>query len=173
MKKEIYVAGGCYWGTEHFFKQVNGVLDTEVGFANGNTENPTYEEVCKDDTGYAETVKIVYDSDKAPLDFLLKLYFMIIDPTSFNKQGEDEGEQYSTGIFYTDESDKEIIENRIAKEAKKYDKKILVRVEPLKVFFPAKESHQDYLDKNPNGYCHVNISMFKVAKEATPEKYAD
>ena len=103
--KEIYLAGGCFWGTEHFFKQVRGVVSTEVGYANGHTSNPTYEEVCSHTTGFAETVHITYAPDQITLDKLLELYFLTIDPTSLNRQGGDVGDQYRTGIYYTDSTD--------------------------------------------------------------------
>lgn len=103
--KELYLAGGCFWGAEHFFKQVEGVLSTEVGFANGNTENPIYKEVYTDTTGYAEAVHICYDEQVASLEFLLQMFFKAIDPTSLNKQGEDEGTRYRTGIYYTNEDE--------------------------------------------------------------------
>ena len=103
MTKEIYFAGGCFWGTEHFFKQIEGVLETEVGFANGHTENPTYKEVYTDQTGFAETVYVKYDSDVVSLEFLLNMFFKAIDPTSLNKQGEDEGTRYRTGVYYTND----------------------------------------------------------------------
>jgi len=95
--KEIYLAGGCFWGTEHYFKQIDGVVDTEVGYANGTTENPTYKEVCTDKTGFAETVHVTYNPDKVSLKFLLEMYFKAIDPTSINRQGNDMGTQYRTG----------------------------------------------------------------------------
>ena len=101
MTKEIYFAGGCFWGTEHFFKQIEGVLETEVGFANGHTENPTYKEVYTDQTGFAETVYVKYNPDVVSLEFLLNMFFKAIDPTSLNKQGEDEGTRYRTGVYYT------------------------------------------------------------------------
>ncbi|MEG0894609.1 MAG: peptide-methionine (S)-S-oxide reductase MsrA [Oscillospiraceae bacterium] len=165
-KKEIYIAGGCYWGTEHFMRKIKGVLDTTVGFANGNVENPTYKQVCSEETGFAETVKVIYDANIAPLHFLLDLYYKIIDPTSIDKQGEDAGVQYRTGIYYTNNEDKAIIENSIKDLQKNYDKPIAIQVEPLRNFYAAEEEHQDYLMKNPNGYCHVNLSMFPIAENA-------
>lgn len=102
--KHIYLAGGCFWGTEHFFKQIAGVVETEVGFANGQTDKPTYEQVYTDTTGYAETVHVTYDPDKVSLEFLLHMFFVAIDPTSLNKQGHDEGTRYRTGIYYTNEA---------------------------------------------------------------------
>ena len=108
--KEIYLAGGCFWGTEHFFKQIDGVLETKVGFANGHIQNPTYKEVCTDTTGFAETVYIKYDEKKISLEFLLNMYFKAIDPTSVNKQGGDIGTQYRTGVYYTSEDQLPVIE---------------------------------------------------------------
>ena len=109
--KDIYLAGGCFWGTEHYFKQIHGVVATEVGFANGHTENPTYEEVYTDTTGFAETVHICYNPDVVSLRFLIKMFFKAIDPTSLNRQGHDEGTRYRTGIYYVDASDLPIINN--------------------------------------------------------------
>ncbi|MEG0899166.1 MAG: peptide-methionine (S)-S-oxide reductase MsrA [Oscillospiraceae bacterium] len=168
---EIYIAGGCYWGTEHFLKQINGIISTKVGFANGKTDDPTYEDVCKKDTGFAETVKVIYDANVAPLSFILKLYFLTIDPTSVNKQGEDVGDQYRTGVYYTNAEDRVIIEKEIEKLSLKYTSPITIEVEPLTIFVEATKEHQDYLDKNPSGYCHVNPKMFKIAKEAKPEDF--
>ena len=108
--KEIYLAGGCFWGTEHYFKQIRGVISTEAGYANGNTSNPTYEEVYTDTTGFAECVKICYDSDIVELRLLLEMYFRSIDPTSLNRQGNDVGTRYRTGIYYTTTDDLATIE---------------------------------------------------------------
>ncbi len=166
----IYFAGGCFWGTEHFFKQVDGVIATEVGFANGRTDNPTYKEVVQKNTGYAETVKVTYDAEKLDLNLLLDLYFLTIDPTSINKQGNDIGDQYRTGIYYTSEQQLPLIRQRIDKEAAKHARPIAVEVTPLKKYYKAEEYHQDYLDKNPGGYCHINPALFKVAKEANKAK---
>ena len=117
--KEIYLAGGCFWGTEHYFTQIYGVVDTEVGFANGRTENPTYKEVCTDKTGFAETVHVTYDPAKVSLKFLLEMYFKAIDPTSINQQGHDTGTQYRTGVYYTDKDDEKIINEVFAEEQKR------------------------------------------------------
>ena len=169
MMKEIYLAGGCFWGTEHFFKQVTGVVETEVGFANGNTPDPTYKEVYTDTTGYAETVRIRYDDGRVGLRFLLRLYFKAIDPTSLNKQGEDEGTRYRTGIYYVDPADEQTIRSVWDEEQKKADAPLAVEVGPLENFYPAEEYHQDYLDKNPDGYCHLPLELFRFAREAKPE----
>lgn len=165
---EIYLAGGCFWGTEHFLKQINGVIDTQVGFANGSTSSPSYEDVCKRGTGHAETVKVVYDKDTAPLNFILDLFFKTIDPTSLNRQGNDIGIQYRTGIYYTDEADVPVIKNSISELEKRIGKAVAVEVVPLQNFYPAEDYHQDYLDNNPNGYCHIEPELFKLAKSAKP-----
>ena len=162
----IYFAGGCFWGTEHFFKQVKGVTATEVGFANGNTVNPTYEEVVHKKTGYAETVKVTYNPKQVDLNLLLNLYFLTIDPTSINKQGNDIGDQYRTGIYYTSSKQLPLINARIAEEAKKHSQRVVVEVTPLKKYYKAEDYHQDYLETNPGGYCHINPELFKVAKDA-------
>lgn len=166
----IYFAGGCFWGTEHFFKQVDGVISTEVGFANGRTDNPTYNEVVRENTGYAETVKVTYDAEKLDLDLLLDLYFLSIDPTSVNKQGNDVGDQYRTGIYYTSGQQLPLITARIKKEAVKHTLPIAVEVTPIKKYYKAEDYHQDYLDKTPGGYCHINPALFKVAKDANKAK---
>lgn len=165
-KREIYLAGGCFWGTEHFFKQIQGVISTETGFANGHTEHPTYKEVYTDTTGYAETVKVEYDADVADLRFLLELYFKAIDPTSLNKQGEDEGTRYRTGIYYTDCGDLPIIQQVFNEVAQQCDRPIAVEVLPLSNYYAADEYHQDYLDKHPDGYCHLSPALFEFARKA-------
>ena len=170
--KEIYLAGGCFWGTEHYFKQIDGVVDTEVGYANGTTENPTYKEVCTDKTGFAETVHVTYDPDKVSLKFLLEMYFKAIDPTSINQQGHDIGTQYRTGVFYTDSTDEATISRVFDEEQKHIQGKIAVENLPLKNFYKAEDYHQDYLDKNPDGYCHLPQSLFEFARKAK-DNHAD
>lgn len=165
--KEIYLAGGCYWGTEKFMSVIRGVVETEVGFANGHVAAPSYRQVCDTDTGHAETVRVVYDPEILPLEKLLNLFWRIIDPTSFEKQGEDEGNQYRTGVYYADESDRPVIEASMADLATRYDAPIVVECLPLDCFYPAEEYHQKYLDKNPTGYCHVPWAMIQWAKENT------
>lgn len=164
--KEIYFAGGCFWGTEHFFKLIHGVTNTEVGFANGNTDHPTYKEVYTDTTGYAETVHVVYDEHIADLEFLLNMFFKAIDPTSLNRQGHDEGTRYRTGVYYTDESDLPIIRKVFAQQQALLSHPIVVEVEPLRNFYAAEDYHQDYLDKNPDGYCHLPLELFAFARQA-------
>ena len=155
----IYLAGGCFWGVEGYFKRIEGVKDTTCGYANGRTENPSYEDVCRHDTGHAETVKVDFNNEVISLEDLLIYYFRIIDPVSVNKQGNDVGTQYRTGIYYTDESQLPVIKAAIEREQRKYNEKIAVEVLPIENFYSAEEYHQDYLDKNPNGYCHINLGL--------------
>ena len=164
--KEIYLAGGCFWGTEHFFKQVEGVVDTEVGFANGHTDNPTYKEVYTDETGYAETVHIRYNPDVASLEFILRMFFKAIDPTSLNQQGHDVGTRYRTGVYYVEEEDLPIIDKVFEEEQQNHDQLLVVEKLPLENYYSAEEYHQDYLDKNPSGYCHLPMSLFEFARKA-------
>ena len=168
--KEIYVAGGCFWGTEHYLKQIEGVTATEVGYANGIIKNPTYEDVCTDKTQFAEAVHITYDPKVISLDFLLGLYFKSIDPTSVNKQGNDRGSQYRTGVYYTDPADLPTIKKVFEEEQKQIHGKIAVEVKPLKNFYTAEEYHQDYLDKHPTGYCHLPAALFEYARKAKMKK---
>jgi peptide methionine sulfoxide reductase msrA/msrB len=168
--KDIYLAGGCFWGTEHYFKQVEGVVETEVGFANGHTENPTYEEVYTDETGYAETVHVKYNPEVVSLRFLLQLYFKAIDPVSLNKQGHDEGTRYRTGIYYTESADLPVVNEVFDEVQRHYDQPLAVERQPLERFFTADEYHQDYLEKNPTGYCHLPLSLFQFAKAAKEKK---
>lgn len=161
---EIYLAGGCFWGTEKYLSNVKGIIKTEVGYANGNTQKPTYEEVCHNNTGHAETVKVLYDPKQISLEYLLNLYYDVINPTSINRQGEDVGNQYRTGIYYVEDNDKKTILDSIGELQKKYDKPIAIEVLNLQNYYPAEEYHQKYLDKNPNGYCHISPDKFEKVK---------
>ena len=155
-QRTIYLAGGCFWGCQKYFDLIPGVLETEVGYANGPTRNPTYQQV-KAHLGHAETVRVVYDDEKLPLETLLEAYFRVIDPTSVNRQGEDEGIQYRTGIYYTEEGDKPVIEACLRALQARYAAPIVVEHEPLRAFDSAEEYHQKYLEKNPGGYCHIKF----------------
>ena len=161
--KEIYLAGGCFWGMQKFIDQFEGVVSTEVGYANGPDKAPSYEEVCRD-SGHAETVKVVYDESRISLKELLNFYFMVIDPLSVNRQGHDEGIQYRTGIYYTDESMLPEIRAVYDAEEQKAGAPLAVELEPLRNFFSAEEYHQKYLDKNPGGYCHIPQAMFRIGE---------
>ena len=145
-------------------KQIEGVTFTEVGFANGNTPNPTYKEVYTDTTGYAETVHLRYDPLRVSLRFLLEMYFKAIDPTSLNQQGEDQGTRYRTGIYYADPADLPVIQYVMAEESKHYGLPLQVEVLPLANFYRAEDYHQDYLVNNPTGYCHLPIELFDYAR---------
>ncbi len=162
-RKTIYLAGGCFWGVQKYFDQFDGVLSTETGYANGKTEAPSYEEVCKG-SGHAETVRIEYDPAVISLNSLLEKYFLVIDPLSVNRQGHDEGEQYRTGIYYTDESLLEDIEAVCQEQEKRLGQPLAVEVKPLDIFCSAEEYHQKYLDKNPGGYCHIPAKMLHLGK---------
>ena len=160
--KEIYLAGGCFWGMQKFIDQFGGVVSTEVGYANGPDKAPSYEEVCRD-SGHAETVKVVFDDAVIKTSELLNFYFMVIDPLSVNRQGHDEGIQYRTGIYYTDESLLPEIRAVYDAEEQKAGAPLAVELEPLRNFFSAEEYHQKYLDKNPGGYCHIPSKYFDLA----------
>ena len=185
-KNEIYLAGGCFWGVEGYFKKIPGVIDTSVGYANGKTNSTNYRNLKK--TDHAETVKIIYDKDIISLQELLEHYFRIIEPTSINKQGNDKGRQYRTGIYYTNKNDKLVINEIIRQKQENYDEKIAVEVATLNNFILGEDYHQDYLDKNPGGYCHINLALAsepleskselmekdkdKLKKELTEEEYS-
>ncbi len=159
-KKVIYFAGGCFWGVEHFFKGVDGVLEAVPGYANGNTENPSYKEVYTDTTGHAETVKVTYNPDRVGLGMLLKLFFTVTDPLTLNRQGHDEGTRYRSGVFYADDEDRPVIEQAFRETESRLGVPIVTELEPLRCFYPAEEYHRDYLDKNPDGYCHLSLKTF-------------
>lgn len=160
----IYFAGGCFWGTEHYLRQFDGVTETVVGYANGNIGKPTYEQVYTDTTGYAECVKVTYDSGLISLATLCRLFFRSIDPTLKNRQGGDIGTRYRTGIYWSDDADRPVVEKVYEEVQAGYDAPLAVEKQPLECFHPAEEYHQDYLVKNPEGYCHITVSMLKSAK---------
>ena len=162
--KKIYLAGGCFWGVEHFLSLIDGVKETTVGYANSDIASPKYEDLKAHRSAASETVEVIYDENRISLKEILDLFFMIIDPTILDQQGHDIGHQYRTGIYYVDEEDKEIIEESLKELSKKYDKPIVTELLPLENFTIAEEYHQDYLIKNPTGYCHVNPKMFEIAK---------
>ena len=151
----IYLAGGCFWGLEASMERIQGVTDAVSGYANGKGDTTNYQLLHA--TDHAETVKVTYDPNKISLDKLLQYYFRVIDPTSINKQGNDRGRQYRTGIYYQNEQDKAVIEAALKTLQSKYQEPIQIEVEPLKNYVEAEEYHQDYLKKNPNGYCHIDI----------------
>ncbi len=166
-RESICLAGGCFWGTQHFLKQIDGVVATEAGYANSDEPDPTYREVCSGRTNAAEAVMVTYDTSRVGLDFILRLFFMTIDPTSVNRQGNDHGTQYRTGIYYTSPGQVEVVDSAVGRLAEEYDRPIAVEVMPLRNFYPAEDYHQDYLDKNPGGYCHIDPRMFEMARDSS------
>jgi len=155
--KTIVFAGGCFWGIEAYFKRIDGVVSTEVGYANGTAENPDYRMVCRGNTGFAEACLVEYDESRLSLETLLEAFWKVIDPTVADRQGPDIGNQYRTGIYYSDPADLDTILKSRDLEQKKYSKRIVTEIEPLRNFYKAEEYHQDYLDKNPGGYCHIKL----------------
>lgn len=155
--KKIVLAGGCFWGVQAYMDRIEGVVETTVGYANGDTANPTYEQVCTSTTGHAESCLIKYDESILSLKKLLNKFWHIIDPTLLNRQAADFGTQYRTGIFYIDKEDLDTIIDTKKEQQKLYDRPIVTEIEHLKSFYPAEEYHQKYLEKNPNGYCHIKL----------------
>ena len=153
---EIYLAGGCFWGLEEYFSRIEGVEETTVGYANGQVESTNYQLIHQ--TDHAETVHLVYDEERVSLREILLYYFRVIDPLSVNKQGNDVGRQYRTGVYYTNQADKAVIEQVFAEQEKQLGQKIAVELEPLRHYVLAEDYHQDYLKKNPGGYCHINVN---------------
>ena len=163
--KTIYFAGGCFWGTEHYMSQFDGVVETTVGYANGSVADPAYEEVYTDQTGHVECVKVVYDEEMISLATLCRLFFRSIDPLLLNRQGGDIGTRYRTGIYWNDTDDQAVVEEVYAEIQQKYNEPLVVEKSPLKCFYSAEEYHQKYLVKNPEGYCHLSLSTLKSAAE--------
>lgn len=163
--KTIYFAGGCFWGTEHYMRQFDGVLETLVGYANGNVSNPSYEQVYTDQTGHVECVKVTYDEKLISLATLCRLFFKSIDPLSLNRQGDDVGTRYRTGIYWTDDADREVVTEVYGEIQKRYADPIAVENSQLQCFYPAEEYHQEYLVKKPEGYCHLPLSLIMMAKK--------
>ena len=162
----LYLAGGCFWGLEKYLSLLEGVSETEVGYANGKTPCPTYEDVCYKGTGHAETVKVTYRPEKISLEFLLNQYYRAIDPTSVNRQGNDRGTQYRTGIYFTDPAEEAVIRRSIAELQKTLEKPVAIEVTPLLQYCAAEDYHQKYLEKNPGGYCHIGPPLFASAQKA-------
>ena len=158
MEKVIYIAGGCFWGVEAYYQLLKGVISTRVGYANGDKENPTYQELKSHLVTHAETLRLVYDDSIISLSKILEHFLRFVDPYSIDKQGHDEGHQYRSGIYYVDEKDKNVILDYFAKNL---EKDYAIEVKKLENFYDAEEYHQDYLTKNPGGYCHVNLSLAK------------
>ena len=166
--RSIVLAGGCFWGVEAYFKRVKGVLATRVGYAQGTKDNPSYKEVCEGNTGHAEVCDVILDEEIISLEKILEHFFRIIDPTTLNRQGGDEGTQYRTGIYCNIKEDIPEIEKIIQEEQKKYKDKIVTEIDALDMFYDAEDYHQEYLQKNPDGYCHINFSLIKPEEKQEP-----
>lgn len=167
--KTIYLAGGCFWGTQHLMRQLRGVVATRCGYANGQIPDPTYEQVYTDLTGYAETVEVLFNEEEIPLSTILAIFFRSIDPLSLNRQGDDVGTRYRTGIYYDDPTLREDLE-RLYNSVAELHGTLAVELCPLQNFYPAEEYHQNYLVKNPSGYCHVSPELISEAKQMNKKK---
>lgn len=161
MKRRIILAGGCFWGVEAYYQRLKGILTTNVGYANGNIENPTYEQVCSGVATHAEVVEVIYNDSEISLEKVLEHFFRMIDPFALNKQGNDIGIQYRSGIYYENLEDKLVIDKFLKTEQSKYKKPFAVELKPLENYYLAENYHQDYLIKNPTGYCHINLNIIK------------
>ncbi len=170
--QKIYLAGGCFWGVEEYFSRIEGVIDAVSGYANGDTENPTYEDVVSQSTGYTETVEVTYDETVVSLEQLIGYYLKVVNPVSLNQQGNDKGDNYRSGIYYIRETDEVIIATILSLEQNVYNNAIVVENLPLRSFYTAEEYHQDYLKKNPNGYCHIDLNAYlEETIYINPENY--
>jgi peptide-methionine (S)-S-oxide reductase len=162
----IVLGGGCFWCTEAVFKEVRGITDVESGYSNGKTQRPTYEQVCTGDTGYNEVVKLTYDPAQITTRQILEIFFVVHDPTQLNRQGNDTGTQYRSGIYTTTPEQKEVAEEMIRgiNQEKLFGRPVVTEVQPLANYWPAEEYHQDFFEKNPTqGYC-MAVAAPKVAK---------
>lgn len=170
---QIVLAGGCFWGMEAYVNSIPGVQEALSGYANGYTQNPTYEEVCSGKTGYAEAVRVTYDPAALTLSFLLALFFEAIDPTLLNRQGADEGTQYRTGIYYMDAADMPIIQEALRIVQARHEKPLVTEIAPLGIFYPAEDYHQQYMQKHPGGYCHIHKPVRENVAHAKvdPQRY--
>ena len=162
MKKTIYFAGGCFWGVQAYFKSLKGVESTRVGYINGSTAFPKYEDLKSGRADHAEAVKIDYDPEIISLTQLLEHFLRFVDPYSIDQQGHDIGHQYRSGVYYTDLLDAVDVEAYFSEHLEPCYK---IEIQMMRNFFPAEEYHQDYLDKNPGGYCHVNLNLIKPSEK--------
>jgi peptide methionine sulfoxide reductase msrA/msrB len=167
-ERKIVLAGGCFWGVQHYLSLIPGVVDTQVGYANGRFENPTYEQVCTGTSGFTEAVMVTYDRNKLGLSELLDLFYKIVDPTSVNKQGNDVGPQYRTGIYYDDPADEPIVKGSLVLLGESLERPVAIESCSLKNFYPAEKYHQKYLENNPGGYCHLPVARFEEARRYKP-----
>ncbi|RLM97207.1 peptide-methionine (S)-S-oxide reductase MsrA [Haloarcula sp. Atlit-7R] len=171
MTDQATFAGGCFWCTESVFKQIDGVVDVVSGYAGGHVADPSYEAVCRGETGHAECVQITYEPDEVSYEDLLAVHFTTHTPTTKDREGNDVGTQYRSAVFYHDESQRETVEAFIEEVQPGYDSDIVTEVEPLETFYPAEEYHQDYFEKNPDqSYCQLTIPPKIKKLEETHEE---
>jgi peptide methionine sulfoxide reductase msrA/msrB len=161
--KTLLLAGGCFWGVEAYYQQIPGVIDTSVGYADGPFPQPSYEQVCAA-SGHVEAVAITYDSSVVSLATLVEHFFNIVDPTALHRQGPDVGQQYRSGFYNLTAEEEGYIRSVFAKKQAQYTKPIVVEIKHNVRYDEAEGYHQDYLKKNPNGYCHVNLNSVKNVK---------
>lgn len=173
MTHTIVLAGGCFWGVQAYLSGIRGVLSTEVGYANGDPgiENPSYEAVRYENIGHTEAVRTVFDPALCPLSALLRLFYEIIDPTEVDRQGHDVGHNYRTGVYYLQDADRPVIDETVWELQQKYSTPLAMEVLPLENFWPAEEYHQEYLDKNPTGYCHVPLAKIRWVRTVDPKDF--
>ena len=163
--KKIIVAGGCFWGVEAYFKQLKGIRESSVGYIDGNTPSPTYEDVCRGTASHAEACELTYDETVIGIPEICEHLFRICNPFSRFRQGNDVGRQYRTGIYYFDDAERDVILNYMKDYFKDDYEKVQTDVKPALDYVLAEAYHQDYLDKNPNGYCHVNLGLPKAEEK--------
>jgi len=165
-RQTIVLGGGCFWCTEAVYVKVRGVTDVESGYSNGKVQRPSYEQVCTGTTGHAEVVKLTYDPAQISTRQILEIFFVVHDPTQLNRQGNDTGTQYRSGIYYTTDEQRQVAEDLIREMSQDhlFDRPIVTEVQPLSNYWPAEAYHQDFFEKNPyQGYC-VAVAAPKVAK---------
>jgi len=164
---EFILAGGCFWCLDSSFSQFKGIIDVECGYSGGHTANPTYEEVCSEKTGHAEVAKVIFDESIISSEIVLDLYFTVHDPRQLNRQGNDIGSSYRSAMFYQGEEQKAIFEKALERAGQMWDGEIVTTLQPLEIFWPAEEYHQDYFSKNPgNAYCQ-SVVTGKMTKTRT------
>lgn len=166
------LAGGCFWCLDAVYRRIKGVGEVVSGYTGGGVLDPTYEQVSTGETGHAEAVKITFDESVISGDTILDLFFLIHDPTTLNRQGNDIGTQYRSAMFYTNDSQKKLFEDALERAEAHWDNPIVTDIKPLETFYIAEDYHQDYFNKNPgNGYCSIVIAPKIVKARAAYTKY--
>lgn len=166
MTQKAIFAAGCFWGVQFYFDQVPGVTETTVGYTDGHTKNPTYEQVCSHSTGHAEAVEIKFDTSQVSYETLVRHFFRIHDPTQLNRQGPDIGDQYRSAIYYFSEDQKKIADSVKVEVQEKYDRPIVTQIAPASEFYEAEDYHQKFAERTGRGACHVDYSPIAEGKTA-------